>query len=126
MSADEWLDCFFDMIQDIIESMTLPTGDKTLRAFVYAFVITIISTAVSFVPADIRFRFINPWGALIATILLGILAVVEGRGVSDVLKFYRAAQSGARAIKERAKRPGASREDSGHQGSDGEGEEISE
>ena len=107
MDWDRVLDVFFDMVQDIVESITLPTGNSLVPTFIYSAIIAVASVVSRFISP---ITFIDWRGALIATVLLLILAVIEGRGVNEVSRLYRVVKTGTAALKERTKRPGSALE----------------
>ncbi len=107
MDWDRVLDVFFDMVQDIVESITLPTGNSLVPTFIYSAVITGASVVSRFVSP---ITFIDWRGALIATVLLLILAIIEGRGVNEVSRLYRVVKTGTATLKERTKRSGSALE----------------
>ena len=107
MDWDRVLDVFFDMVQDIVESITLPTGNSLVPTFIYSAIITVASVVSRFISP---ITFIDWRGALIATVLLLILAIIEGRGVNEVSRLYRVVKTGTATLKERTKRPGSALE----------------
>lgn len=104
MSADDFLDAMLEMIKDIIESFTLPTGATLLPSFFISLGITVISGACALLD---EFRFIDWRGGLVATLCLGVLVFIERRGMNEVSRLYRVAKSRVATVASRAKRPGA-------------------
>jgi len=49
MDWDRVLDVFFDMVQDIVESITLPTGNSLVPTFIYSAIITVVSVVSRFI-----------------------------------------------------------------------------
>lgn len=100
---DEILDIFFEVLKNTIESITLPTGENLVPTFVYSFFIFLVSLICALL---IGWSFIDWRGALVATILLLILAIIERRGVNEISRLYRVVKSGATTLKKRTARPG--------------------
>lgn len=101
---DLLVDIFFQTLEDMVSNITLPTGDSLIPTFTYAFIITILSAFSKIVCGT------SCWdwrGALIATILLLGVAIIERRGVSEISRLYRAVKSGATTLKKRAEGSGA-------------------
>lgn len=101
---DEVLDIFFEVLKNSIESITLPTGENLVPTFVYSFFIFLVSSICTLLSG---WSFIDWRGALIATILLLILAIIERRGVNEISRLYRVVKSGATTLKKRTARSGA-------------------
>ena len=96
---DLLVDIFFQTLEDMVSNITLPTGDSLVPTFTYAAVITVLSAFSKIVLK------VSCWdwrGALIATILLLGLAIIERRGVNEISRLYRAVKSGATTLKKRA------------------------
>lgn len=100
ISLNDILDIFFETLKNCIENITLPTGDTLVPTCIYALGITVVSGICK---ALNIFSVVRWQGALIAFILLAILAYIERKEHSELLKLYRSAESGIAAIKERAK-----------------------
>lgn len=104
MNTDSILDAFYQMVKDIIEGITMPTGQGLMPTFFYALGITVLSmvfTILDVVP-------VFDWrGGLVATGALGVLVFIERRGMNEVSRLYRVAKSRAAAVASRAKRPGS-------------------
>lgn len=103
ITLDDVLDLFFETLKNCIESITLPTGSNLVPTFIYSFVI-FVASVVSRLSGHITF--VDWRGALIATILLLILALIERKGVNEISRLYRAVKSGTAALKGRAKGSG--------------------
>ena len=103
MSLDEVVNMFFDMMRDIIENITLPTGSSIKSAILFSALTTVLSIVGTFLDLAV----VDWRGALLATISLVALALTEGRGVNEVSRLYRAAKSGVAAVAQRAKGPSA-------------------
>lgn len=105
MSWDDVLDVFFNTIEDIVESITLPTGDSLVPTFIYSVVITVASLVSRVL---FKFSFLDWRGAAIATVLLLGLAIIERRGINEVSRLCRAVKSGTTTLKEWSKGSGPS------------------
>lgn len=104
MIKETLLDIFFDTLTNCITSITLPTGDTLTPTFLYALLITVLSGIARVFHL---FPLVDWRGALLATVLLAILALIERRAVSEVSRLYRAVKSGAASLKKRAESAGA-------------------
>ena len=101
---DLLVDIFFQTLEDMVSNITLPTGDSLVPTFTYAAVITVLSAFSKIVLK------VSCWdwrGALIATILLLGLAIIERRGVNEISRLCRAVKSGATTLKKRTEGPSA-------------------
>lgn len=101
---DAVVDVFFQTLEDMVSTITLPTGEALVPTFVYALILTVVSIVSRLVLG------ISCWdwrGALLATVLLLGLAIIERRGVNEISRLYRAVKSGTTALKKRAKGPSA-------------------
>lgn len=101
---DDVVDVFFQTLEDMVSTITLPTGDGLIPTFVYALILTVTSIVSQLVLG------ISCWdwrGALLATVLLLGLAIIERRGVNEISRLYRAVKSGTTALKKRAEGSGA-------------------
>lgn len=110
MDSNDILDSLFQMVQDIIEGITLPTGKTLMPAFFASVIITVsaIASQLFFDLSCIDWR-----GGLLAVLCLGVLVFIERRGMNEVSRLYRAAKSRAVAVAARAKRPGAGKQTDG-------------
>lgn len=107
MSVDDILDVFFEMVQDIVEGITLPTGKDMIPSFIFALIITLVSLVSNIAG---QFTIVDWRGGAIATATLGILVFIERRGVNEVSRMYRVAESRIKDAAKRATRPGTVRE----------------
>lgn len=105
MSVEDFIDLLFDTLRECIESITLPTGSNLIPSFLYSLLMFVASGVCALMdwPSFVRWQ-----GALIATLLLLGLAIIERRGEDEISRLYRAVKSGASAVKKRAKRPSSS------------------
>lgn len=103
MDTDNLLDIFFQMLRDIVESITLPTGKNLLPSFFYALAITLAALASKL--AGFPVTFVDWRGGAIATVALGVLVFIERRGMDEVSRLYRVAKSRAATAAKRAKGP---------------------
>lgn len=110
MDGNDILDSLFQMVQDIIESITLPTGQTLMPAFFASVIITFSAMASQLV---FDFSCVDWRGGLLAILCLGVLVFIERRGMNEVSRLYRAAKSRAVAVAARAKRPGAGQQADG-------------
>ena len=95
-------DGIFQMLKDMCESIALPTGKNAFPAFLYSAVITASTVVLTVLKAPVTFR----WqGGLIATLLLGVLALEEKKGIDEVSRLYRTARARLKAAQKRATRP---------------------
>ena len=107
MTKEDVLDFFFKTVEDVIGCVTLPTGDSLIPTFIYSLVITGASAISEFA---FHWSFFDFRGALIATVLLLGLAIIERKGVNEISRLCRAVKSGASTLKKRATRPGSTLE----------------
>lgn len=104
---DLLVDIFFQTLEDMVSNITLPTGDSLVPTFIYAVIITVLSAFSKIVFGT------SCWdwrGALIATVLLLGLAIIERRGVNEISRLCRTVKSGAATLKKRTKGSGAALE----------------
>lgn len=102
IGLEEFLDAFFEMVKDLIESISLPTGKGALPATGYCLLITICSAISRLLLNKSAFR----WeGGLVATLLFAALALSEKGSLDEVSRLYRAAQSRVKAPKAGPARP---------------------
>lgn len=80
MTKEDVLDFFFKTVEDVIGCVTLPTGDSLIPTFIYSLVITVASAISEFA---FHWSFFDFRGALIATVLLLGLAIIERKGVGS-------------------------------------------
>lgn len=103
VDSDNLLDIFFQMLKDVIESITLPTGANLLPSFFYALAIlvaTVLGTLFDWPIVVVSWQ-----GAAIATLALGVLVFIERRGMDEVSRLYRAAKSRIDTAKKGTTRP---------------------
>lgn len=104
MTIDDLLDMFYQMLKDIIEGITLPTGANLIPSTGIAGAITAGSIACELTG---NVAFIDWRGALLATVSLMALVFIERRGMNEVSRLYRVAKSRIATVAARAKRPGS-------------------
>lgn len=116
---EEAVNLFFLTINDIIDNITLPTGNSLIPTTVFSFAIFVLSLLSRLI---FHASFFDWRGALIATILLLIVCIIEGRGKDEISRLRRIVATGASNIKERA--AGASAYLTAHRGTASGKEEL--
>lgn len=111
-TKDEWLDLFFNMVKEVVETITLPTGKQLVPALCFSAIITAVSTLAKVfdLPGS---GWVDWRGALLATAILFVLFFIERRGYVEVSRLYRVAKTRVVAAAQRAKGSSPDVEDAG-------------
>ncbi len=111
MTKEQLLDMFFQMVKEVVETITLPTGKQLPVSLCFSSFITVVAAISKW--RDWPFQLVDWRGALLATAILGTLFFVERRGYVEVSRLYRVAKTRAVAVAQRAKGPGADQQVAG-------------
>jgi hypothetical protein len=107
VTFDEVLDIFFAMLQECIESITLPIGKNLIPTFLFSFTMFVVSILCDL----FGWLSLVDWrGALLATALLFVLVILERKDANEISRLYRVVESGIAALKRGKEKSGATPE----------------
>lgn len=122
MLKDQVVEAILEVVKTCVDNLTLPTGKTLLPAFMYSFIIFVLSGLLSLFNL---LTFVRWQGALIATILLGCLCYIERRGENEISRLYRTFKSGVKNIKRGRTCSDSNKQDDGASNDSSSGEQES-